>query len=76
MFDGFELVDGTVEAVLLGFRVRLTDARVLRAPRVLVTTGLRDELPKVPGVAQRWGRDVIQCPSCHGYEVRDEPSAY
>lgn len=69
---GGELVDGTVQAVLPGFRVRLTDGRVLRAPRVLVTTGLRDELPKVPGVAQRCDRDVLQCPSCHGYQVRDE----
>jgi thioredoxin reductase len=36
-----------------------------------VTTGLVDELPDVPGLAERWGRDVLHCPYCHGWEVRD-----
>ena len=46
-----------------------------RSPRgaVLVTTGLRDELPDIPGVRERWGRDLLHCPYCHGYEVRDQP---
>lgn len=43
------------------------------ARRLLVTTGLVDELPDVPGVRERWGRDVLHCPYCHGWEVRDEP---
>ena len=43
------------------------------ARRVLVTTGLRDELPDVPGLHDRWGRDVLHCPYCHGHEVRDRP---
>lgn len=42
------------------------------ARRLLVTTGLADELPGVPGVAERWGRDVLHCPYCHGWEVRDQ----
>lgn len=37
-----------------------------------MATGLKDELPPVPGVAERWGRDVLHCPYCHGWEVRDE----
>jgi thioredoxin reductase len=37
-----------------------------------VTTGLVDELPDVPGVRERWGRDVLHCPYCHGWEVRDQ----
>jgi thioredoxin reductase len=40
---------------------------------VVVATGLRDELPEIPGVRQRWGKDVLHCPYCHGYEVRDQP---
>jgi thioredoxin reductase len=55
------------------FDVPLADGQVLRARRVLVTTGLRDELPDVPGVRERWGRDLLHCPYCHGYEVRDQP---
>jgi thioredoxin reductase len=70
---GGELVDERVEAVQPGFRVRTADGSELTAGRLLVTTGMRDELPDVPGVAERWGRDVVQCPYCHGYEVRDQP---
>jgi thioredoxin reductase len=38
-----------------------------------VATGLRDELPDNPGVWERWGRDLLHCPYCHGHEVRDQP---
>jgi thioredoxin reductase len=55
------------------FRVTLEDGQVLRARRVLVTTGLRDDIPDVLGVAERWGRDLLHCPYCHGHEVRDQP---
>ncbi len=55
-----------------GFRVELADGSHVDARRLLVTTGLVDELPDVPGVAQRWGRDVLHCPYCHGWEVRDQ----
>jgi thioredoxin reductase len=54
-----------------GFAVRLADGTTLRARRLLVTTGLVDELPHVPGLRERWGHDVVHCPYCHGWEVRD-----
>jgi thioredoxin reductase len=54
-----------------GFAVRLADGRTVRARRLLVATGLVDELPGIPGVRERWGRDVVHCPYCHGWEVRD-----
>lgn len=54
-----------------GFTVRLADGRTVDARRLLVTTGLTDELPEVPGLRERWGRDVVHCPYCHGWEVRD-----
>ena len=53
--------------------LRLDDGSMLRARRVLVTTGLRDDFPDIPGVRERWGRDLLHCPYCHGYEVRDQP---
>ncbi len=53
------------------FSVTLDGGRGVRARRLLVTTGLVDELPDVPGLAERWGRDVLHCPYCHGWEVRD-----
>ncbi|MGR6923487.1 NAD(P)/FAD-dependent oxidoreductase [[Actinomadura] parvosata] len=59
----------------LAFTVRLAGGQVLGARRILVATGLRDELPDLPGVRERWGKDVLHCPYCHGYEVRDQPLA-
>ncbi|TDD91497.1 NAD(P)/FAD-dependent oxidoreductase [Actinomadura rubrisoli] len=74
---GGELAEGTVAAARReedgGFRVELSDGRSVLARRLLVTTGLADELPDVPGLAQRWGREVLHCPYCHGWEVRDQP---
>lgn len=55
------------------FTVALADGRTLSARRLLVATGLRDVLPEVPGLARHWGRGLVHCPYCHGWEVRDEP---
>ena len=49
------------------------DDRTLTARRLLIATGLVDELPAIPGIRERWGHDVIHCPYCHGWEVRDQP---
>jgi thioredoxin reductase len=70
---GGSLIDDTVVGIEPGFQVRLAGAGPLRARRVLVATGLRDELPDIPGVRERWGRDLLHCPYCHGWEVRDQP---
>jgi thioredoxin reductase len=53
------------------FAVGLADGRETRARRLLVATGVVDELPDVPGLRERWGKDVLHCPYCHGWEVRD-----
>ncbi|MEV6752897.1 NAD(P)/FAD-dependent oxidoreductase [Streptomyces sp. NPDC051214] len=55
------------------FVAETAGGRSHRARRLLVTTGLVDELPDVTGVRERWGRDVLHCPYCHGWEVRDAP---
>jgi thioredoxin reductase/RimJ/RimL family protein N-acetyltransferase len=74
---GTDLLPGTVSEVSAtsdaGFDVVLVEGRRLRARRILVATGLRDALPDIPGARERWGRDLLHCPYCHGYEVRDEP---
>ncbi|MER7192076.1 NAD(P)/FAD-dependent oxidoreductase [Streptomyces flaveolus] len=71
---GVELVRDRAVGVTRGedFAVELAGGRTVRARRLIVTTGLKDELPDVPGVAERFGRDVLHCPFCHGWEVRDE----
>jgi thioredoxin reductase len=69
---GVELIGDRVIGIGAAFDVRLASERVLTARRVLVATGVRDELPEIPGVRERWGRDLLHCPYCHGWEVRDE----
>jgi thioredoxin reductase len=72
---GGEFLAGAVTGAVRdddGFTVTLADGATVWGRRLLVTTGLVDELPDVPGLAQRWGRDVLHCPYCHGWEVRDQ----
>ncbi len=71
---GGEVLDGRVVEVARhgeGFRAELVGGHAVVARRVLVATGLVDVLPDIEGVAAHWGRGVIHCPFCHGYEVRD-----
>jgi thioredoxin reductase/2-polyprenyl-3-methyl-5-hydroxy-6-metoxy-1,4-benzoquinol methylase len=67
---GGVFLDGEVTAVEPGFAFTVAGQRVT-ARRLIVTTGLSDELPAIPGLRERWGRDVVHCPYCHGWEFRD-----
>jgi thioredoxin reductase len=68
------LIDDVVRRIDPGFTVHLGSGRRLAARRALITTGLRDGIPDhIPGVRERWGRDLLHCPYCHGWEVRDQP---
>ncbi|MFC7485187.1 NAD(P)/FAD-dependent oxidoreductase [Knoellia sp. CPCC 206453] len=73
---GATITAGTVAQLVhcgpSGFQALLDDGQRVKARKVLVTTGLRDELPDIPGLAQRWAKDVLHCPYCHGWEVRDQ----
>ncbi|MFP3962216.1 NAD(P)/FAD-dependent oxidoreductase [Actinomadura fulvescens] len=71
---GGEIVPGTVTSARKtdGFQVELADGSAVHGRKLLITTGLVDELPDVPGVKERFGRDVLHCPYCHGWEVRDQ----
>jgi thioredoxin reductase len=70
---GVELIDDQVVGVDTGFAVRLASGQTLEARRLLIATGVRDELPDIAGARERWGRDLLHCPYCHGWEVRDQP---
>ena len=70
---GVEIIAGTVTNIEAGFVVHLADGATVAARRILVTTGVGDELPAIAGVRERWGRDLLHCPYCHGWEVRDQP---
>jgi thioredoxin reductase len=53
------------------FELRL-DASTVMARRVLLCTGMVDELPALDGFRELWGQSIFQCPYCHGWEVRDQ----
>jgi thioredoxin reductase len=55
-----------------GFEVILADARRFSGRRLLVTTGLADELPPIDGLREQWGMGVVHCPYCHGWEIRGQ----
>ena len=69
---GVTLLEGTVTEVHPDGRVRTADGRGFRGRQLILATGLRDVLPDIAGLAERWGRDVLQCPYCHGYETSDK----
>lgn len=70
---GVELIAGHVASLEPGFAIALADGETLEARRLLLATGATDELPPIPGVPERWGKDFLHCPYCHGWEVRDQP---
>jgi thioredoxin reductase len=71
---GVELVEDRVVDALPGFTLRLDSGRVVEAEHVLLATGAADVLPAgIDGLRERWGRDFLHCPYCHGWEVRDRP---
>ena len=51
-----------------GFSVTLTTGEMLASATVVLAFGISDELPAIPGLAEHWGRSVLHCPYCHGYE--------
>lgn len=54
------------------FVVTHDDGNRSSADRLILATGIRDELPPLPGLEERWGMSVLHCPYCHGYEVADQ----
>jgi thioredoxin reductase len=75
-YPSVDWVTGQVERLQRsgdGFEARLKDGAVHRGRRVILAGGVRDELPALPGLAERWGQQVFHCPYCHGYELQQGP---
>lgn len=65
-------VDGTAISAVRsdeGFTVELENHATYSAARLILATGVEDDLPDLPGLRERWGKDVFHCPYCHGFEV-------
>ena len=77
-YDGVTFWDGEVTKVKkegAAFRVVLSDRRTATARKLLLATGLYDDLPEIPGLAGLLGRSVFHCPYCDGWEARRAPVA-
>jgi thioredoxin reductase len=70
---GVEFVAGQVVSIDPGFSIAVAGGRALESRRLLIATGATDVLPPIPGLRERWGKDFLHCPYCHGWEVRDQP---
>jgi thioredoxin reductase len=77
-YPNVEVRDATVESVAGtrgAFRIDLT-SEVVEARRVLLCTGMVDEMLPLQGFRELWGRSIFQCPYCHGWEVRERRWGY
>ena len=75
-YPTFTLLRGNVvgaAGTLDTFTVTLADGSTLKGRRLILATGVRDELPAIPGMKERWGVGALHCPYCHGYEVAGRP---
>lgn len=55
------------------FRVSTANGPAYQARKILLATGVKDLMPDIGGFAECWGRSVLHCPYCHGYEVKNQP---
>jgi thioredoxin reductase len=75
LYPTVAFVDGAAVSAAVydgGFVVALADGRRVDGARLVLATGVRDELPAIAGMQERWGVTVLHCPYCHGYEVGDQ----
>ncbi|MBJ7536101.1 NAD(P)/FAD-dependent oxidoreductase [Marinomonas transparens] len=54
------------------FHVTLSNNQTINSKKLILATGLKDEIPNIPGLRERWGASVVHCPYCHGYELRNQ----
>lgn len=64
---------GAQGSVDRGFQVICASGRLVSAHRLILAHGVVDQLPDVPGLKERWGKGVLHCPYCHGYELCGGP---
>ncbi|MES2250086.1 MAG: NAD(P)/FAD-dependent oxidoreductase [Pseudomonadota bacterium] len=76
-YPSVTFVEGTVTAATAdgaeGFTVSLNGGEQLSTRKLLLAFGVQDGLPDIAGLGERWGKSVLHCPYCHGYEFGDRP---
>jgi len=58
-----------------GFEIKLDDETRIACRKLLLASGVVDEMPEIEGFKELWGKSIFNCPYCHGWEVRDQPLA-
>lgn len=53
-----------------GFTIETTNGEKFSAKKIILASGVKDQIPDIPGFSECWGISVIHCPYCHGYEVK------
>lgn len=72
---GAQIVNATVDSITDNDRTltaTLSNGDTVAARSIIVASGIDDQLPSIPGIQENWGRTVLHCPYCHGYEVSDK----
>jgi len=63
----------SAEGTIDDFRVHVAGHDSIATRRLLLASGMEDRLPAIPGLKERWGKTVLHCPYCHGYEIGGGP---
>lgn len=58
-----------------GFEITTATEAVFKAKKLIFATGVKDQMPDITGIAACWGKSVIHCPFCHGYEFKGQKTA-
>lgn len=75
-YPGVTFIEGEASDATVrrdGFVVSLASSEEIAARKAILAFGLRDALEPIPGLRERWGRTVLHCPYCHGFEFSDRP---
>lgn len=71
-YSTVEWQDGQVERIKRSddqIHICIDGKRAISAKRLIIATGIVDQLPEITGLQQRWGKSIFHCPYCHGYEL-------
>ncbi len=77
-YDTVRFHSGEVVAAVrneVGFDVHVSTGEQFSSKKILFATGIKDIFPEIKGFAECWGKSVIHCPYCHGYEFRGKKTA-
>jgi len=58
-----------------GFEITTRSGQTVTGKKLVLATGIKDQVPALPGFAECWGVSLVHCPYCHGYEFRGQPTA-